>query len=84
MPPAKTIVVKDQPIIIIIEVNKQDYISLTDMVRSFGDDAMIYSWMRNRNSVEFLGIWEKLYNPGFKGHEFVTFKMQAGLNNFIL
>jgi hypothetical protein len=80
---SKTIIVKNQPITI-IEVNKLDYISLTDMVRSFGDDTMIYSWMRNRNTVEFLGIWEQLYNNGFKGNEFVTFKMQAGLNNFNL
>jgi KilA-N domain len=80
---SKIIIVKDQPITI-IEVNKQDYISLTDMVRSFGDDTMIYSWMRNRNTIEFLGIWEQLYNTGFKGNEFVTFKMQAGLNNFNL
>ena len=68
----------------IIEINGQDYISLTDMVRSFGDDTMIYSWMRNRNTVEFIGIWEQLHNPDFKGNEFVTFKMQAGLNNFNL
>jgi hypothetical protein len=80
---SKTIIVKETSISI-IEVNKQDYISLTDMVRAFGDDTMIYSWMRNRNTIEFLGIWEQLYNPGFKGNEFVTFKMQAGLNNFNL
>ncbi len=83
MPANKTIIVKENSISI-IEVNKQDYISLTDMARSFGDDTMIYSWMRNRNTLEFLGIWEQLYNPGFKGNEFVTFKMQAGLNNFNL
>jgi KilA-N domain len=79
----KTIIVKETSISI-IQVNKQDYISLTDMVKAFGDDTMIYSWMRNRNTVEFLGIWEQLYNPVFKGNEFVTFKMQAGLNNFNL
>jgi hypothetical protein len=83
MAASKIIIVKDQPITI-IEVNKQDYISLTDMARSFGDDTVIYSWMRNRNTVEFLGIWEQLYNTGFKGNDFVTFKMQAGLNNFNL
>ncbi len=83
MAASKIIIVKDHPVTI-IEVNKQDYISLTDMVKSFGDDTMIYSWMRNRNTVEFLGIWEQLYNVSFKGNEFVTFKMQAGLNNFNL
>ena len=64
--------------------NKQDYISLTDMVKNFGDDTMIYSWMRNRNTLEFIGIWEELHNPCFNSNEFVTFKSQAGLNSFNL
>ena len=51
-----------------------DYISLTDMARRFGDDTLIYQWMRNRNSVEFLGVWEQLHNPDLKGGEFETFK----------
>jgi len=64
--------------------NEEDYISLTDMVKNFGDDTMIYSWMRNRNTLEFIGIWEELYNPNFNSNEFVTFKSQAGLNSFNL
>ena len=64
--------------------NEQDYISLTDMVKNFGDDTMIYSWMRNRNTLEFIGIWEELHNPSFNSNEFVTFKSQAGLNSFNL
>ena len=64
--------------------NEQDYISLTDMVKNFGDDTMIYSWMRNRNTLEFIGIWEELQNPSFNGNGFVTFKSQAGLNSFNL
>jgi len=64
--------------------NEQDYISLTDMVKNFGDDTMIYSWMRNRNTLEFIGIWEELHNPNFNSNEFVTFKSQAGLNSFNL
>lgn len=83
MPNNKVIVVKETPVTI-IEVNQQDYLSLTDMVKSFGDEHLIYSWMRNRNKVEFLGIWEQLNNDDFKGNEFVTFKTQAGLNNFNL
>jgi hypothetical protein len=79
----KVIIVKEQPITI-IEVNQQDYISLTDMEKSFGDDSIVYSWMRNRNTVEFLGIWELLHNDHFKGNEFETFKRLAGLNNFNL
>ena len=70
--------------IAIVEQHKQDYISLTDMVKGFGDDTMIYSWMRNRNTLEFIGIWEQMNNPDFKGNEFVTFKTQAGLNSFNL
>lgn len=64
--------------------NEEDYISLTDMVKNFGDDTMIYSWMRNRNTLEFIGIWEELHNPNFNSNEFVTFKSQAGLNSFNL
>ena len=79
----KTITVKGTAISI-IQKGKDDFISLTDMVKSFGDDTMIYSWMRNRNTLEFIGIWEELNNPDFKGNEFVTFKTQAGLNSFNL
>jgi len=57
-----------------------DFISLTDMAKKFGGDGLIYNWMRNRNTVEFIGIWEKIHNPGFKGVEFETFRNQAGLN----
>ena len=66
----------------IIQHQNTDFISLTDMVKGFGDDTMIYSWMRNRNTLEFIGIWEEMNNPDFKGNEFVTFKSQAGLNNY--
>jgi hypothetical protein len=83
MAKSKTINVKRTEIAI-IQKDNSDYISLTDMVKGFGDDTMIYSWMRNRNTLEFLGIWEEMNNPNFKGNEFVTFKMQAGLNNFNL
>lgn len=79
----KTIEVKGIEITIINQ-NQEDYISLTDMTKGFGDDAMIYSWMRNRNTVEFLGIWEEIHNPVFNSNEFVTFKTKAGLNNFNL
>jgi len=60
--------------------NDQDYISLTDMVKRFGDESILYSWLRNRNTIEFLGIWEQIYNPDFKPLEFERFKSQAGLN----
>ena len=70
--------------ITILSHKDEDYISLTDMTRKFGDDSLIYSWMRNRNTLEFLGIWEQIHNPDFKGGEFETFKTQAGLNSFHL
>jgi hypothetical protein len=79
----KSIFVKGVEISIQI-IGNEEYISLTDMVKGFGDDSMIYSWMRNRKTLEFLGIWEELNNPIFKGYEFVTFKSQAGLNSFNL
>ncbi len=79
----KSIHVKGKEIVI-IQSHESDYISLTDMVKGFGDDTMIYSWMRNRNTLEFIGIWEEMNNPDFKGNEFVTFKSQAGLNSFNL
>ncbi len=70
--------------ITVLTQKEDDFISLTDMSKKFGDDTLIYSWMRNRNSVEFLGIWEQLHNPLFKGGEFETFKKEAGLNSFHL
>ena len=54
------------------------------MAKNFSDDTLIYSWMRNRNTLEFIGIWEELYNTGFNRNGFVTFKSQAGLNSFNL
>lgn len=64
--------------------HEQDYICLTDMVRPFGDESILYNWLRNRNTVEFLGIWEQVYNPDFKPVEFDRFRAQAGLNSFAL
>jgi hypothetical protein len=62
----------------------QDYISLTDMVKRFGDEIILYGWLRNRSTIEFLGIWEQIYNPAFKPIEFDRFKNQAGSNSFSL
>jgi hypothetical protein len=70
--------------ITVLKQKEEDYISLTDMAKKFGADSLIYSWMRNRNTVEFIGIWEQIHNPDFKGGEFETFKKQAGLNSFHL
>ena len=70
--------------IAIVTREEQDYISLTDMIRNFGDESILYNWLRNRNTIEFLGIWEQLYNPSFKPLEFDRFRSQAGLNSFTL
>lgn len=72
--------------ITIISANGNDYISLTDLARHKSDEpnAVIANWMRNRNTIEYLGIWEQLYNPNFKPIEFEGFRIQAGLNAFTL
>ena len=72
--------------VMIISINKNDYISLTDIAKYKSDDptAVIGNWMRNRNTIEYLGIWESLYNPNFKPLEFEGFKKEAGLNAFTL
>jgi hypothetical protein len=70
----------------VLKINDNDFISLTDIAKYKTDDAnaVIANWMRNRNTIEFLGIWETLYNPAFKPLEFEGFKSQAGLNAFTL
>jgi len=70
----------------ILKINDADYISITDIAKYKTDDtsAVIANWMRNRNTIEFLGIWETLYNPDFKPLEFEGFRKEAGLNAFTL
>lgn len=65
---------------------QNEFISLTDIARYKSDDptAVIQNWMRNRDVIEFLGLWEGLHNPGFKPLEFEGFRNQAGLNAFTL
>ena len=71
--------------ITVVNINERDYISLTDMVRNIENGlALIEKWLRNKNTIEFLGIWEEMYNPNFKSLEFEGIKNAAGLNRFIL
>ena len=71
--------------ITILEINEKDYISLTDMVKGIENGlALIEKWLRNKNTIEFLGIWEEMYNPDFNSPEFEGIKNAAGLNRFIL
>jgi hypothetical protein len=74
----------EDKIISIIKQYDKDYICITDIVRGEEGKDHIRNWMRNRNTVEFLGLWETLHNPKFKPVEFDTFRKLSGLNNFNL
>ena len=83
MPKNKTINVKGTRITVIKQGDSDyDYISLTDMLKAKDGDFFISDWLRNRNTVEFLGIWERIYNPNFNYGEFAIIKSKAGLNNY--
>ena len=67
--------------------SRDDFISLTDIAKLKDSDNpryIIQNWLRNRNTIEFLGVWESLYNPEFNRVEFDAFRSQAGLNSFVL
>lgn len=70
----------------LLKINENDYVSLTDIAKYKWDksDVLIQSWMRNRNTVEFLWLWETINNKNFKPHEFEGFRSQAWLNSFLL
>jgi hypothetical protein len=81
-----TIAVKGASVAVLSE-NRQDFISLTDIARFKNperSDDLVRNWLRNRNTVEFLGIWETLHNPDFNSVEFDGIRIQTGLNSFIL
>ena len=82
---ARTMIVMNQDIRI-AQRDGEDYICITDIAKWKNPDAngVIANWMRNRNVLEYLGLWEKLYNPGFKPLEFEGFKKEAGLHAFTL
>ena len=65
-----------------IQIDDEDYISITDMLKSKDGDFFVSDWLRNRNTIEFLGIWEEIHNPNFNYGEFATIKSQAGLNSY--
>ena len=79
----RNIVVKSASIGIVTR-HEQDYICLTDMLKAKDGDFFISDWLRNRNTIEFLGIWESVYNPAFNYGEFAAIKSQAGLNSYKL
>jgi hypothetical protein len=59
-----------------------DFVSLTDMLKAKDGEFFISDWLRNRNTVEFLGIWESVFNPDFNSGEFATIRSHAGLNSY--
>ena len=71
----------------IIQINDADYVCITDLARyknAEHTDDVIKNWIRNRNTIELLGIWESLHNPNFKPVEFDGFRKEAGLNGFVM
>ena len=69
----------------VLLLEEDDYISLTDMVRKIDNGlALIEKWLRNKNTIEFLGIWEEMYNPDFNTVAYEEIMSEAGLNRFIM
>ena len=78
---AKKIIVQDTEITV-SQMGGEDYICLTDMLKAKDGDFFVTDWLRNRNTMEFLGVWERVHNPDFNYGEFATIRNQAGLNSF--
>ena len=76
-----------ETLISIRQHEKEDFISLTDIARAKNSDEpkdVVKNWLRNKNTIEFLGLWEQINNPDFKGVDFDGFKNSAGLNSFTM
>ena len=86
--PVKSVIhAKDVEISVVSNIGKEDYISLTDIAaykNPIAPKDVVKNWMRNRSTIEFLGLWEQLNNPNFNGVEFDSFKTHAGENAFTL
>ena len=83
-PKKSTIVVQGTEITVLTREHG-DYISITDMVRDFeGGGALIEQWLKNKDTVLFLGVWEQIHNPGFNSLEFEGIRNEAGRNSFFL
>jgi len=68
--------------ITVVKNNNEDYISLTDMLKSKDGNFFISDWLRNRNTLEYLGVWERIHNPNFNYGEFAIITSKAGLNSY--
>lgn len=87
MKKSKKIIVQGSQISIILHIEDDDFISLTDIAKLKNKDApadIVKNWMRTHSTIEFLGLWEKINNPNFKLVEFDGFKNEAGSNSFVL
>ena len=80
--PKKSTIEVQGTAIAVLSYKDKDFISLTDMLKAKDGDFFISDWLRNRNTVEFLGVWESVHNPGFNYGEFAIIKSQAGLNSY--
>ncbi len=72
----------EDKVISIVKKNEQDYICLTDMLKAKDGNFFITDWLRNRNTLEFLSVWERINNPNFNYGEFATIRNKSGLNSF--
>jgi KilA-N domain len=68
----------------VTKISGEDYICLTDMAKSYGAERVVDNWLRNKNTIEFLGVWERFNNPSFNSLEFEGIKNIAGLNRFAI
>ena len=75
------VTVKDTEITV-VKIKDEDYLCLTDMLKAKDGDFFVTDWLRNRNTLEYIGIWEKVYNPNFNYGEFAIIKSHSGLNSF--
>ena len=66
----------------VLNLNGEDYICLTDMMKAKDGEFFVTDWLRNRNTLEYIGIWEKIYNPNFNYGEFAIIRSKAGLNSY--
>lgn len=83
MAQTRSIQVKETTINVLLDLNQQDYISLTDMTKSFEEGSrLIEKWLNNKSTIDFLGVWEQLNNPNFNSPEFGGIRMEAGSNRF--
>lgn len=81
----RTIQVKGTTINVLLDLNQNDYICLTDMAKGFEEGArLIEKWLNNKSTIDFLGVWEQLNNPNFKTPEFGGIRMEAGSNRFYI